>query len=154
MGSLLLISGFPCSFFCIFWHLPLQLSFLVPLLPSQVYLLLKPWSWAAQICSLTELTLALPQCACRQGPFHSCPKLPLTPWSSFLVESNLLLVGLMGLCEAWDWLPQLLSSFRGPSIRTINSSPSRCNPEERCSYHSISACFTCKSACLHFAFSK
>lgn len=43
---------------------------------------------------------------------------------------------------------------KGHPSEQLTSSPSHCSQEERCSYHSISACFTCKSACLHFAFCK
>lgn len=117
--SLLLISGFPCSYFCIFWHFPLQLSFLVPLLLSQVYLFPKPWNCSAQVWWLSSPLLFLQVPADRA---HSIApsKLLSTPCSSLLLESNLLLIGLVGLCEVWDWLLQLLPSFRGPSIRTIN----------------------------------
>lgn len=58
---------------------------------------------------------------CMQPRVHYVilPKLLLTPCSSFLVEFNLLVIGLMGLCEVLDWLLQLLPSFREPSISTI-----------------------------------
>lgn len=112
--SQFLVSSAP---FCIFWHLPLQLSFLVP---SQVYLLPKPWSCAAQTAPWLSSPLLFLSVPADRAHSIAPPKIFLTSCSSFLVESNLLLTGLMGLCEVWDWLLRSLPSFREPSIRTIN----------------------------------
>ena len=119
--SLLLISDFPRSYFCISLHLPLQLSLPGPSSPFPRLLPPKDTELCCSDCYLDSVHPCSPS-VCVQSRVHYIvlPKLLLTPYSSFLVEFHLLVIGLMGLCEVLDWLLQLLPSFRVPSIHQHN----------------------------------
>lgn len=111
------ISGFPCSYFCIF---DICLCNLVSWLLSSLPKFISSQSQGAVLLGSAPW-LSSPFPILKVPADRAIPQLLLsTPWSSFLVESHPFLIGLMGLCEVWGWLLQLLPSFRGPSIRTIN----------------------------------
>lgn len=91
--------------------------------PSSPFRSLCPPKDADMCCLGCYLDHGHPCCpsVCMQPRVHHVvlPKPLLTACSSFLVEFNLLVIGLLGLCEVFDWLLQLLLSFRELSNSTI-----------------------------------